>query len=86
MGARAGSGMMWATRCWWVLRSWGFANVSVLDGGLDVWVAEGRALAPGAAAHPPQQFDAATLVDRADSSASKEDVLERVAAIEASDK
>jgi thiosulfate/3-mercaptopyruvate sulfurtransferase len=34
--------MMWSTRFWWMLRSLGFDNVAVLDGGLDKWKAEGR--------------------------------------------
>jgi len=33
---------MWATRLWWMLRSVGFDNVAVLDGGWDKWVAEDR--------------------------------------------
>jgi thiosulfate/3-mercaptopyruvate sulfurtransferase len=35
---------MWATRFWWMLTSLGFENLSVLDGGLDKWKAEGRAI------------------------------------------
>jgi thiosulfate/3-mercaptopyruvate sulfurtransferase len=41
--------MMWATRLWWMLKSLGFDDVAVLDGGLDKWKAEGRALESGAA-------------------------------------
>ena len=33
---------MWATRLWWMLRSIGFDNVAVLDGGWDKWIAEDR--------------------------------------------
>src|ERR1700682_3868259 len=33
---------MWATRFWWMLRSLGSKNVSVLDGGLDKWQAAGH--------------------------------------------
>src|SRR6266851_4509478 len=40
---------MWATRFWWMLKSLGFENVSVLDGGLDKWKAEGRAIETGPA-------------------------------------
>lgn len=32
----------WATRVWWMLRSIGFDQASVLDGGLGKWIAEGR--------------------------------------------
>jgi thiosulfate/3-mercaptopyruvate sulfurtransferase len=50
---------MWATRFWWMLRSIGFENVSVLDGGLDKWKAEDRAVETGAArGHPPATFTA----------------------------
>src|ERR1700704_6978112 len=50
---------MWATRFWWMLRSLGFENVSVLDGGLDKWKAEGRAIETGPAkGYPPAIFTA----------------------------
>jgi len=49
--------LMWATRFWWMLRSLGFDNVAVLDGGLDKWKAEGRPLETGAAkGYPPAKF------------------------------
>jgi thiosulfate/3-mercaptopyruvate sulfurtransferase len=48
---------MWATRFWWMLRSLGFDNVAVLDGGLDKWKAEDRAIEVGPAkAYPPATF------------------------------
>jgi thiosulfate/3-mercaptopyruvate sulfurtransferase len=48
---------MWATRFWWMLRSLGFADVAVLDGGLDTWKAEGRAIETGPAkGYPPAAF------------------------------
>jgi thiosulfate/3-mercaptopyruvate sulfurtransferase len=46
--------MMWATRFWWMLRSLGFDNTAVLDGGLDKWRDEGRPLESG----PPQGYPA----------------------------
>jgi thiosulfate/3-mercaptopyruvate sulfurtransferase len=50
---------MWATRFWWMLKSLGFDNVAVLDGGLDKWTAEGRAVETGPAkSHPPASFTA----------------------------
>jgi thiosulfate/3-mercaptopyruvate sulfurtransferase len=50
---------MWATRFWWMLRSLGFENVAVLDGGLDKWKAEGRAIETGpATGYPPAIFTA----------------------------
>ena len=48
---------MWATRFWWMLRSLDFDNVAVLDGGLDKWKAEGRAIEVGPAkGYPPATF------------------------------
>jgi len=50
---------MWATRFWWMLKSLGFDNVAVLDGGLDKWKAEGRALESGPAkGYRPATFSA----------------------------
>jgi thiosulfate/3-mercaptopyruvate sulfurtransferase len=50
---------MWATRFWWMLQSLGFANASVLDGGLDTWKIEGRAIETGPAkGYPPATFTA----------------------------
>ena len=52
---------MWATRFWWMLNSLGFENVSVLDGGLDKWKAESRAIETGPAkGYPPATFTAKT--------------------------
>jgi thiosulfate/3-mercaptopyruvate sulfurtransferase len=41
--------MMWATRFWWMLRSLGFDEAAVLDGGFDKWKAEGRSVESGGA-------------------------------------
>ncbi len=50
---------MWATRFWWMLKSLGYDNVAVLDGGLDAWKAEGRAIETGPAkGYPPASFTA----------------------------
>ena len=39
---------MWmSTRFWWMLRSLGFDDAAVLDGGLDKWKAEGRPVESG---------------------------------------
>ena len=38
---------MWATRFWWMLRSLGFDDAAVLDGGLDYWQAQGRPVESG---------------------------------------
>jgi thiosulfate/3-mercaptopyruvate sulfurtransferase len=51
---------MWATRFWWMLKSLGFDDASVLDGGFDKWKAEGRAIETGAAkGYPRAIFTAA---------------------------
>ncbi|MFO1161354.1 MAG: sulfurtransferase [Reyranellaceae bacterium] len=50
--------MMWATRFWWMLRSLGYDNAAVLDGGLDKWKAEGRPLESG----PSRGYPSATFV------------------------
>ena len=50
---------MWATRFWWMLKSLKFENVSVLDGGLDTWKAENRAVETGPAkGYRPATFTA----------------------------
>jgi thiosulfate/3-mercaptopyruvate sulfurtransferase len=50
---------MWATRFWWMLRSLGFENAAVLDGGFDKWKAEERAIETGPAkGYPPATFKA----------------------------
>jgi len=49
---------MWATRFWWMLKSLGFENLSVLDGGLDKWKLEGRAVETG----PAKGYPAATFI------------------------
>ena len=35
--------IQWATRVWWMMRAIGFDSASVLDGGFDGWLSEGRA-------------------------------------------
>ena len=51
---------MWATRFWWMLTSLGFENLAVLDGGLDKWKLEGRALESG----PAKPYRSATFTAR----------------------
>ena len=48
---------MWATRFWWMLRSLGFDNAAILDGGLDAWQREQRPVETGA----PRGYAAATF-------------------------
>ncbi len=52
--------MMWATRVWWMLRSIGFDRAAVLDGGFDLWQAEGRPIERG----EPKGYPAATFTPR----------------------
>ncbi len=43
------AGAIWSSRVWWLLRSFGFEDVAVLDGGFALWVAEGRPTVTGSA-------------------------------------
>ena len=66
----SGNTMWWATRIWWMLRVFGCDNAAVLDGGLQKWKAEGRALEAGpAATAAPRHFTArerpGLMVDKA---------------------
>jgi thiosulfate/3-mercaptopyruvate sulfurtransferase len=49
-------GGQFATRLWWALRYYGHEAVSVLDGGWNRWVEEGRAIATGPIAPAPSAF------------------------------
>jgi thiosulfate/3-mercaptopyruvate sulfurtransferase len=46
----------WATRLWWMLRTFGFDNAAVLDGGWKKWQAEGRPTSTEAPNHAPATF------------------------------
>ncbi len=61
----------WATRLWWLLRYFGFDDVSVLDGGLKAWKGAGLAVESGDHRHPPATFVA---TPRAELLATKADV------------
>ena len=45
-----------AARTWWCLRWLGHPNVAILDGGITLWIAEGRPLATDAPAWQPTSF------------------------------
>jgi thiosulfate/3-mercaptopyruvate sulfurtransferase len=45
-----------AARLWYLLRAFGHDAVSVLDGGIEKWRAEGRALEAGEVVAPPARF------------------------------
>ena len=68
---------MWATRFWWMLRSLGFENASVLDGGFDKWKAEGRPIETG----PAKGYKRATFTakPRPGFFVGKQDVLAAIA-------
>lgn len=64
------AGWGWAARFWWLLRSVGFTNAALLDGGRRLWTAEGRPLESGPAPDPvPATFQVsatpAVFVDKA---------------------
>ena len=47
----------WATRVWWLLRTFGFDDAAVLDGGWQKWSREGRPVETGPGkARPPGNF------------------------------
>lgn len=45
-----------AARVWWLLKYFGHENVSLLDGGLPQWLAEGRALSSDVPTFPRTEF------------------------------
>jgi thiosulfate/3-mercaptopyruvate sulfurtransferase len=51
-------GLFSAPRVWWTFRAFGVRDVVVLDGGLPKWLAEGRAVAEGAARPQSRHFTA----------------------------
>ncbi len=53
-----------ATRVWWLMRLMGIDQVSVLNGGLEKWVREGRPLDSRPASYPPSDFVARPRFDR----------------------
>lgn len=63
----------WASRVWWLLRSFGHDNAAVLDGGMQKWQREGRPVETGPApARPPGDF---TVREVRDVMADKAEVL-----------
>ncbi len=63
---------MWAARVWWMLRSFGFENAAVLNGGWSKWIGEGRPVSAEPCAYPPGEF---TGRARAGSFLSREEVF-----------
>jgi thiosulfate/3-mercaptopyruvate sulfurtransferase len=56
--------VMWATRVWWLFRTFGHPRVSVLDGGLGMWKAAGLPVEKTANVYPPAQYRADTIAGR----------------------
>lgn len=48
--------IQWSTRVWWMLRSIGFDNAAVLDGGWTKWELEQLAVSTDAATYPPAKI------------------------------
>lgn len=67
---------MWATRVWWMLRSIGFDNVAVLNGGYEKWKKEGRPVTAEVKRHAPGKLSARP---RPDMWVAKDAMLEVVA-------
>ena len=53
-----GMGLFSAARIWWMFKAMGHENVSVLDGGLPKWAAEGRSVAKGNESPGPRHHTA----------------------------
>ena len=51
-------GLFSAPRVWWTLRTFGVTDVTVLEGGLPAWKAEGRPLEDGPVRKQPRHFTA----------------------------
>jgi thiosulfate/3-mercaptopyruvate sulfurtransferase len=50
------AGNAWAARVWWMLRTFGFDNAGVLNGGWTKWIAEGRPISADAPTYPAGHF------------------------------
>ena len=48
--------LQWATRLWWMLRAFGFDQVSILDGGWEKWQAEGKPVEMEESRYPAAEF------------------------------
>lgn len=48
----------WASRIWWLFRTFGYDRVAVLDGGLTKWLSEGRPTETGHVEAAPARFSA----------------------------
>lgn len=50
-------GPAWATRVWWLLRLFDFDDATILDGGWEKWVAEGRTASRQPSVYPSARFE-----------------------------
>jgi thiosulfate/3-mercaptopyruvate sulfurtransferase len=67
----------WASRIWWLLRTFGFDNAAVLNGGYKKWTAESRAIETGPGkARAKANFVVAA--DRGDLMVGKDEVLAEI--------
>jgi thiosulfate/3-mercaptopyruvate sulfurtransferase len=63
---------IWAARVWWMLRSFGFENAAVLNGGWKKWANEGRPISTAPSTYPAAHFVARPRPERI---ATKDEVL-----------
>jgi thiosulfate/3-mercaptopyruvate sulfurtransferase len=70
-------GIFSAPRVWWTLRTMGFPNVFVLDGGLKAWRAEGRPLEAGEVTPPSTMLESVFDPDLVRDLDAVRDLLER---------
>ncbi len=63
---------MWATRVWWMLRSIGFENVAILDGGWDKWEKESRVTSSD---HKPYPVGSLSVTPKPELWVGKEEML-----------
>lgn len=52
----SGQSMMWSARLWWMLRTVGFDNVAILDGGWEKWEREQRPVEAESKPYPKATF------------------------------
>ena len=48
--------IQWATRVWWMLKSMGFNNASILNGGFDRWKQENKKISTDSVTYPKNTF------------------------------